>query len=129
MVEGDLVLRMGIAKDVPAVAAMVAALEKIEGFVTSSRVADEGVGVRFPVMAGGHSFDRRKIRVFVVLDVFGWRSIFSDLFEGDFLPGGGGRAAADGANFTTGAVEAVSAAVEASGRSERRCAVRSFGRT
>ncbi len=41
------------AEDVPAMAAMVPALEEAEGFLAGGPVADGGVGVGFPVVALG----------------------------------------------------------------------------
>lgn len=71
VVEGDLVLAVGVAEDVTAVAAVVAALEEVEGLVAGRGVADGGLGVRFPVRAAGNAFDGREIGVvfFVVVVV------------------------------------------------------------
>ncbi len=71
VVEGDLVLAVGVAEDVAAVAAVVAAFEEVEGLVAGRGVADGGFGVGFPVRAAGDAFDGGQVGVvfFVVVVV------------------------------------------------------------
>lgn len=71
VVEGDLVLAVDVAEDVAAVAAVVAALEEVEGLVAGRGVADGGLGVGFPVRAAGDAFDGGQVGVvfFVVVVV------------------------------------------------------------
>lgn len=55
LVERDGEVGVRVAEDVPAVAAVVAALEEREGLLADGRVADGGVGVGFPVLARGQA--------------------------------------------------------------------------
>ena len=127
MVQRDLVRRMYVAKHVPAMPAMVATLEEVEGFLAGGRIADEGVGVGFPVVTRGHAFDGGEV---FVVDIEGFIVIvrgfvFGDSFQTQSLSGGSGGAATDGAAISS-AVQAVSAAVQASGRCQRGSVVRPF---
>ena len=108
LVERSQVCGIAIAKHEAAVTAVVAALEKGEGFLAGWGVANECVGVGFPVFAcrGGGCWGE------VVIFHFcgSW---------GCFLlaAGGGGGAPAEGATGL-GAFEAFGTAVDAARRSE-----------
>lgn len=71
VVEGNLVLAVGVAEDMAAVAAVVAAFEKVKVFVACRGVADGGLGVGLPVRAAGGAFDWWEVGVvfFVVVIV------------------------------------------------------------
>lgn len=121
VVQANGVVGVGVAKDVPAVSAVMTALEQVEGFVTRGRVADDGVGIGLPVVARGETFDGS----------VGWGGLWGTLWRFDGLPGGlalaGRSAAARSAPIAT--VQAVGAAVHAPWRGQRRRAVRAFGRS
>lgn len=110
---------MHVAEDVPAVAAVVPSLQQREGGLADGGVADQGVGVGFPVLArrwAGYG-----------AEVVGWDDglVFGDFAEGFLLAVGGGAPAHGAAGG--GAVEAVGAAVDAARWGEGRGALGSFG--
>jgi hypothetical protein len=55
LVEGDSVVGVGVAEDMATVAAMVTALEEVEGLLTDGRVANDRVGVGLPMSACGEA--------------------------------------------------------------------------
>ena len=57
LVERDGVMGVGAAEDVATVSAMVATLEEVEGSLADGRVADDGIGVGFPVGARREACD------------------------------------------------------------------------
>lgn len=119
MVERDGVMGIRAAEDVPAVAAVVAALEEREGLVAGRGVAGDGVGVELPVLAGREAVDRAEV-----------------LEEG--IRGGEARPVPEdaavgrppaGRPVPRSPVQAVGAAVHAPRRGERRGPVGPFGRS
>lgn len=110
---------MRVAEHMPAVSAMVPSLQEREGGLAHGCIADQGVGVGFPVFACGWAG--------YGAEVVGWDGglVFGDFSEGFFLAVGGGAPTYGAAG--SGAVEAVGAAVDAAGRCEGRGAVGSFG--
>lgn len=109
---------MRVAEDMPAVSAMVPSLQEREGGLAYGCIADQGVGVGFPVLARGWAG--------YGAEVVGWDGglVFGDFLEGFLLAVGGGAPAYGAAGG--GAVEAVGAAVDAAGRGEGRGAVGPF---
>lgn len=114
------VVGVGVAKDMPAVPAVMTALEQIEGFVTGGRVADDGVGIGLPMVARGETFH----------GPVGWCGLGRLLRWFGGLAGGvalAGRSPAP-RSPPIGPDQTVGAAVHAPRRGQRRRAVRSFGR-
>lgn len=82
VVESNLIGGVLVAEDVAAMAAMVSTFEKVEGSMASGRVADRGVSVRFPVLAGGHPFNGEEVLIiyessFILSDLPQW-ALFLD---------------------------------------------------
>ncbi|KAL8797629.1 MAG: hypothetical protein Q9182_007165 [Xanthomendoza sp. 2 TL-2023] len=152
LVQRDLEHGMGVAEDVAAMAAMVAALDEVEFLLAGWGVADEGMGVGFPVRFGRGCGDGGKggfVFVCIIVWVAGveFRStgvigdggrgrggdricvVFGDLVQCDALSRRSGGAPAHGTAIPAlGVDEAVGAAVEAPRRSKRGGALRAFGR-
>lgn len=118
LIQGDLVGGMLVAEDVAAVATVMTALEKAEGLMAGSTVADLGIGVELPVIALGKTGHGGEIVVVHVLQR-GDEVIFGDFVEGTLSSAVVGGASAEG-TAGCGVLETVGTPMSAAWRGERR---------